>query len=262
MARSFCGKEYVKDTPDFLRKLSQVESSICSSGAQLFTLDVKALYPSINPNFVPTAVALALDICTNFSDARKKSLIELVKFSISNACVHYRDKWYRMIEGVPTGASDSVVIANIYVKWVLFQFKKTPPSVSCFTPFIICLLRFIDDIFGAWTGTHRQFKNFIEIFNKFGKSYGIVFDKDMFGDRVNFLDVLASNSCGSIVTDLHVKPTDARRYLHRHSFHPQHTFSGIPFSQMRRAALIWSNDYLRDFAIQEMMKAFMECGYK
>ena len=31
---------------------------------------------------------------------------------------------------------------------------------------------------------------------------------------------------------------------------------------MRRAALIWSNDYLRDFAIQEMMKAFMECGYK
>ena len=31
---------------------------------------------------------------------------------------------------------------------------------------------------------------------------------------------------------------------------------------MRRAALICSNDYLRDYAIDEMVKSFIECGYK
>jgi hypothetical protein len=143
----------------------------------------------------------------------------------------------------------------------MLQFNNTP-SVSCFSQFITVLLRFIDDIFGCWTGTYRQFKQFIEMFNKFGEKYGVFFDKHMFGDRVNYLDTLTSNSCGSVVTDLYVKPTDARRYLHRNSFHPKHTFSGIPFSQMRRAALICSNDYLRDYAIDEMIKAFLKCGYK
>ena len=65
-----------------------------------------------------------------------------------------------------------------------------------------------------------------------GEKYGVIFDKHMFGDRVNVLDVMVDNSCGSIVTDLYVKPTDARRYLHRNSFHPKHTFrAGMRFRQ-------------------------------
>ena len=79
---------------------------------------------------------------------------------------------------------------------------------------------------------------------------------------MNYLDTLTSNSTGTVITDLYVKPTDARRYLHHGSFHPNHTFDGIPFSQMRRAALICSNDYLRDMAISEMTKCFLQCGYK
>ena len=98
------------------------------------------------------AIAYALDVTTDFSAKRKKSIISLVEFSINNACVHYRDNWYRMKEGIPTGGSDSVVIANIYVKWTLLQFNSTP-SAFCFTSFVPLLFRFIDDIFGCWTGT-------------------------------------------------------------------------------------------------------------
>ena len=261
VAKSFCGKQFIKDTPDLLRKLAENENLLCANGSQLFTLDVKSLYPSINPTYVPMGIAYALDVATDFSAKRKKTIISLVEFSISNACVHYRDKWYRMKEGIPTGGSDSVVIANIYVKWILLQFNSSP-SAFCFNPFVSLLFRFIDDIFGCWTGTYRQFKHFIELFNKFGSKYGVVFDKDMFGDSVNFLDVLISNTCGSIITDLFIKPTDARRYLHRNSFHPKHTFSSIPFSQMRRAALICSNEYLRDYAIDAMIESFVQCGYK
>ena len=149
-----------------------------------------------------------------------------------------------MIEGIPTGGSESVVIANILVKWVIIKFKVSPLA-NCFTTYAGLLLRFIDDLFGSWTGSYRQFKFFIEQFNKFGRLYGVVFDKESFGDEVNFLDVVVSTSSGTLVTDLYVKPTDAGRYLHIKSHHPKHTFSGIPYSQMRLAALICSNDYVK-----------------
>ena len=262
IAKAFCGKQYLKDTPDFLRKLAKFEGDLCRPGVQLFTLDVKALYPNINPVYVPTAVEVALDVTTDFSTERKNMIINLVKFSISNATVHYRDCWYKMLEGVPTGGSDSVCLANIYMKWVVMKFSSTVNIAASNFSCSITLLRYIDDLFGGWLGTYRQFKHFISSFNNFGKEYGITFDKEQFGDTVNFLDVLVSNNSGSIVTDLYIKPTDARRYLHRSSFHPGHTFSGIPFSQMRRAALICSNTYLRDLALDDMFKQFLECGYK
>jgi hypothetical protein len=76
------------------------------------------------------------------------------------------------------------------------------------------------------------------------------------------LDVSVSNITGEICTDLYSKPTDAHRYLHRSSFHPSHTFTGIPFSQMRRAVVICSTTYLRDIAINNMIEYFSACGYK
>ena len=123
-------------------------------------------------------------------------------------------------------------------------------------------MRFIDDLFGGWKGTPRQFSNFIYVFNCFGKRFGIIFDKEQIGDTVHFLDVSVSNATGVIVTDLLTKPTDAHRYLHRHSFHPPHTFKGIPFSQMRRAVVICSTNYLRDIALDNIIQYFLDCGYK
>ena len=115
VAQEFCGKEYLKDTPDFLSKLAFYEEQLCRPGVQLFTLDVKALYPSINPVMLPSSVAAALDVVTDFNAERKNTIIELVNFSVSNAVVHYRDNWFKMLEGIPTGGSDSVCLANIYI---------------------------------------------------------------------------------------------------------------------------------------------------
>ena len=259
ISQTYCGKEYIKDTPHFLSKLSEHEKDLCNPGVQLFTLDVKGLYPSINPHFLPDAVAAALDGVTDYSQERKNAILQLVIFNISNAVTHYRGEWFKAIKGIPTGGSDSVCLANIYMKWVLLKFFS---KNSVFKKFIICLLRFIDDLFGGWLGTVRQFKQFVNCFNDFGIKYGIIFDKEAFGDTVNFLDVLVSNSTGSITTDLYVKPTDTHRYLHRSSFHPQHTFSSIPFSQMRRAIVICSTPYLQEFAVNEMVSYFLKCGYK
>ena len=91
--------------------------------------------------------------------------------------------------------------------------------------------------------------------------FGIVFDKEQFGDTVNFRDISVSNCTGALTTDLYHKPSDAHRYPHRNTFYPKHTFTGIPFAQMKRAVLICSNDYLCVIAINDMVSYFLKCGY-
>ena len=80
-------------TKQFLVKLTDNEQLLVNNNTKLFSIDVKALYPSIKPEFVPVAVRDALDECSTWSDSRKDAIVELVKFSISHAVVHFRDKW-------------------------------------------------------------------------------------------------------------------------------------------------------------------------
>ena len=179
----YCGCEYIKDTPAFVNKIMVMEPKLCAPGVTLFTLDVKALYPSIDLNLLPNAVESALDLVTDFPVERKNFIVQAVKFSIGNGVTHYRGSWFQSILGIPTGASDSVSLANIYMKWVLTQFFANNPI---FKQLIVSLVRFIDDLFGGWLGTTRQFANFISVFNNFGKNYGIIFDKEQIGDTVHF----------------------------------------------------------------------------
>ena len=79
---------------------------------------------------------------------------------------------------------------------------------------------------------------------------------------VHFLNVMVSNATGVNITELCTKPTAAHRYLHTKSFHPKHTFSGIPFSQMHRAVIICSTTYLCDLAIRNIISYFLDSGYK
>ena len=60
---------------------------------------------------------------------------------------------------------------------------------------------------------------------------------------------------------MYVKPTDCTRYLNRRSFHSKHTFTGMPFSQFRRAAVICSEMNDRVQCIQRMEQKFLDSGY-
>ena len=88
--------------------------------------------------------------------------------------------------------------------------------------------RFIDDIFGIWSGTKDQFHNFVTELNSFAAPYGIKFGDHAIGPSVNFLDVtLSINETSKLIEcKLFVKPTDSRLYLRTESFHPPHVFSG------------------------------------
>jgi hypothetical protein len=98
------------------------------------------------------------------------------------------------------------------------------------------------------------------MFNEVGKGFGVTM-KGECSESVVFLDVTTNITEGRLTTTMYVKPTDSCRYLNRRSFHAPHTFSGIPFSQFRRAAVICSDTNRREQCIERMVSKFRDSGY-
>ena len=94
-------------------------------------------------------------------------------------------------------------------------FFKVKPDVTTLWKLMSFWKRFIDDIFGVWTGTIRQFNLFISKLNDLTRSFGIQFGDSQIGKTVNFLDVtliLSDNNRDNIAIEykLYKKDTDAR----------------------------------------------------
>ena len=95
--------------------------------------------------------------------------------------------------------------------------------------------RYIDDVFGIWKGTERQFQVFVKELNKEAKKYGIQFADAQIGRKVHYLDIkLYLDDHNTIQYCLYRKETDARQFLNTASFHPPDVFKSVPFFQMLR----------------------------
>jgi hypothetical protein len=119
----------------------------------------------------------------------------------------------------------------------------------------------LDDIWARWLGTKRTFELFKSMVNEVGSNYGITFTGEC-DKSVVFLDVTTMNTFEGLHTTMYVKPTDSVRYLHRRSGHSQHVFTGIPFSQYRRAVVICSAEESKLECIARMQQKFIDSGYK
>lgn len=108
---------------------------------------------------------------------------------------------------------------------------------------IVFWKRFIDDVFGLWTGSIRQFHLFVKKLNELAKEFGLQFGDSQIGKSVNYLDMTISLVDNNILKyQLFVKETDARLYLETDTFHPAHVFKSVVFSQMMRVIQRNSND--------------------
>ena len=152
-------------------------------------------------------------------------LVLLVKLSLKSSIGLFEGCWYEQINGVPTVGSLCVQIANIAVFYVL---QKKVYANETLMKNIKSIKRFIDDGTGLFNGTLRQFPTWIKSVNDTIAPYGLNIDEfqvknvDFF---VNFLDIkYMFDSEGKLQTDLHMKETTSRAYLHFNSCHPNHVF--------------------------------------
>ena len=87
-----------------------------------FTFDFKSLYDSLEPTLVREAVSYAMDTCRlEWSADLKNWILSLIDFSLRASVAKYNNSWWKQKNGIPTGGSLCVQLANISVYYVMSQ---------------------------------------------------------------------------------------------------------------------------------------------
>ena len=92
--------------------------------------------------------------------------------------------------------------------------------------------RFIDDIWGIFSGNEEKFQTFVEYLNSVHSS--IKFTEEFSPKEISFLDVTTYRVGDSIHSRLYSRPTDSHSYLEFNSCHPPHNKTSIPFSPISK----------------------------
>lgn len=147
--------------------------------------------------------------------------------------------------------------ANIFMaNWeeeVFAKSKKKP----------IHYLRYLDDIWGIWTGLKQEFEEFVGILNSHDPSIKLTHEIDQYS--IDFLDTTVYKGPEfehnqKLDIKVHFKNTDTHALLFKTSFHPKHTFRGIVKSQLLRFHRICTRKTDFKEAGQILFKALRERG--
>ena len=281
LSKKFGDFEYIKDSNDFLIDLEKTKSVALTENWNwnhftLFTVDVKALYPSVKFEYLKPALKYCFDSCTNWNNAVKKSLIDLILYTLENQQVYWEGKYYILNQGIPTGGKHSVPIANILLTFiVIYALNNVAGFKEVFESKLVLWKRFIDDGCGIFKGSINEFIDWYgvlqSIFNNYSleltcdtDSYTInnnneYFEKDHKG--INFLDIEIFKSNGTIHTKEYRKETSSCSYLNVDSAHPRHTFAGIIKSQLYRLRKLCSRDIDYKEGVVNLKERCKNSGY-
>ena len=251
---------YIRDTSDFLQKLSNVKG--IHNNSILVTMDVSSLYTNIDHNEGADACFQKLETRTNKhipSIVIKRLILSILESNV----FQFGLKFLIQIMGTAMGTPMACNYANIFMdnfetKLLNDYFKKSGKR-----PLI--WFRFIDDIFFIWNDDQQSlndFLNFCQNYSDLKKMKSkIKFEVCQSIERVNFLDVTVSIKEGTLATTVFSKPTDAHIYLNATSCHPEHMIKNIPKSQFLRLRKLCSDttDYLSKS--NKYIQFFVSRGY-
>ena len=265
LEKYFC-KDLLIDSSDALRWLDAVNHDLSpdtKKAMNCFTFDFKALYDSLKPELVKEAVKHAMDTCRpDWSEPFKIWILSLIDFSLKASVAKYKDSWWKQNNGIPTGGSLCVQLANIAVFYVMSKKVYNVPSMM---QNISDVKRFIDDGAGFFFGDEQQFNDWLTTVNQSISSLGLYIDESSFkknSEFINFLDIqYCFDENGVLQTDLYRKETDSQAYLNFSSAHPNHTFSGNVYSQSLRLRRIINSQERLQVRLAELAEAFKKAGY-
>ena len=265
LERDFC-KDLLVDSSDALRWLDAADRNLSpdtKKTVNCFTFDFKALYDSLKPELVKEAVSHAMDICRpDWSDPFKRWILSLIDFSLRASVAKYKDSWWKQNNGIPTGGSLCVQLANIAVFYVMAKEVYDDPSMM---QYVSDVKRFIDDGGGFFFEDEQKYNEWLSEVNRKIHPYGLYIDESSFkknSEFTSFLDIqYCFNEDGVLQTDLYRKETDSQAYLNFSSAHPNHTFSGNVYSQSLRLRRIINSREKLEVRLAELGEAFKKAGY-
>ena len=247
---------YVKDTYSFvnsLRTLSFPPNSF------LFTVDVDSLYTNIDTELGLQAVS------HHFSrhpdpDRPDREILDLLRLTLTRNDFVFNDKHFLQISGCAMGRKYSPAYADIYLaQWEESAFRKCSKTPAVY-------LRYLDDLFGVFTGSEAEFMVFFDTLNNHHPK--IKLKHNLQRKEVEFLDTVVFFAERQSITDpltlatkVYFKETDRHALLHKTSFHPKHTFGGVIKSQLIRFQRICTYPHHTEEATRVLFSALLPRGY-
>ena len=279
LAQLYGNFEYIKDSNDFLFELEKVKCDAINEHWDweehiLFTIDVKALYPSVKFEYLIKALHHCFAKCTNWSQDVIVVLIEIIMYTLSNQQIYWDGNYYILNKGITTGGKHSVPLANILLTFILLEALECDQFCKMYKNSVKLWKRFIDDCSGIYKGTFEQFLQWYQLLEKLFRKYGLelTYDTDEFAiinqnfvakkdKKVVFLDFEIYKVNGTLHTKEHRKSTSVSSYLQVSSAHPRHTFPGIVKSQLNRLRRLCSQDSDFEEAVHYLEKRCINSGY-
>lgn len=243
---------YIKDTWDFIDKLRKIT---VPQHAYLATMDVNSLYTNINNKDGMAAIRRAFN---NNDSPPLKTIADLMEFILSSNDFEFNNHYFLQISGTAMGKIFAPHYADIYMAdWERVALRKCKIK-----PYLY--LRYLDDIFTIWTHSKEEFIEFYNTLNLHHSTIKLTYE--LHPTTINFLDVTIYKgnrfkTQHVLDTKVYFKPTDTHELLHRSSYHPRHTFSGIIKSQVLRYHRICNNTHDFETAINTLFPVLFERGY-
>ena len=219
---------YIKDSGQLLDQLDELET--LPPNARLFTADANSMYTNINTDH-------ALLVITEWLDDMEeqgllpaafptKAVIEAMELVMRNNVFVFGDLYFLQLIGTAMGTSSACMWATLY--FAIHEMKVLIPRYQhCLSTFC----RFIDDMFGIWTGTELEFEQFKIDTDNFGI---LTWEFEEPSTTVDFLDLtITIDHRRRITTKTYQKALNLYQYIPPMSAHPPNMIKGIIYSLMR-----------------------------
>ena len=240
---------------------NEVNSHYISNTMASFSFDVVSLYDSLSPDLVLRAFRFAAESLRDWSDELITWISNLIALSFDASFLYFRGNFYIGKVGIATGATLSVDLANITVKYAL---DRVFARSTFFSANVLMFARFVDDGVGILKEGADTFKDWMLEVNSFAEAnFNLKFTYDLnpIYEWSTFLDIKFKYVDGKLSTDINRKLTDACRYLEFSSCHPPHTFRNIVYGQGRRYQRIINNDTTLEVRLRELREFFIFSSY-
>ena len=267
LSQEFGFFEYTKDSTSVLQKISNLNKKIDSehydiNSMLLFSIDVKALYPSIKFCHLRVALKYCFENFTNWSDLFIDTLIKIIIYTLENQQVKWNDIFHMLTQGIPTGGKHCVPLANIFLTFILITLIKNDSVFrSIYESNVKLWQRYIDDCLGIFMGKYRLFEKYYSKLKAHFKKYDLDLTIEKSYTEIVILDIEIYKFQNQFCTREHRKETSSLSYLKFGSAHPNHVFKGIVKGQMYRLRRLCSRKEDFDEAITNLKQRCISSGY-
>lgn len=209
----------LKDTLALVRFLehSDITADLSANDA-IFTVDVEALYPSMD---IDTTVRITrVRLLRHFGRcALVDVLSNLLAVVLHTGFVSYDGVVYKQTSGIPMGVSCCTHLGNLYVEHFLSPILRRWQQKGC----VRWARGYIDDIVGVWRGSRAEFTLMLDDLNSAHASLKVTSDFSYNG--LPFLDLLihkGPRACAEHRWDfrVHSKELNQHLYIPASSAHP------------------------------------------